>query len=267
MARRFVEMWRWQGKIDRKSYAIAGCSAFLLKFFLDKFVAFAWFGRSWFLWSYWQPLGAGARVNSMPPDTRAFAGTLLILALPFIWLGVTLTVQRLRDAGKPLWLVALFFVPVINLLFFLLLCTMDSHAVAAQREAAPWPETRRLDPWIPQGALGAAFMSIMLTISIGCLFTVLGTEVLHSYGWGLFVALPFCLGLFSVLVYSYHVPRAYSSCIAVSLVPIALLGAVLLLVMIEGVICILMAAPFALALAAFGGMLGYAIQAGYWLHK
>jgi len=48
---------------------------------------------------------------------------------------------------------------------------------------------------------------------------------------------------------------------------IALLGAVLLLVMIEGVICILMAAPFALALAAFGGMLGYAIQAGYWLHK
>jgi hypothetical protein len=49
--------------------------------------------------------------------------------------------------------------------------------------------------------------------------------------------------------------------------PIALLGAVLLLVMIEGVICILMAAPFALALAALGGMLGYAIQAGYWLHK
>jgi len=32
---------------------------------------------------------------------------------------------RLRDAGKPLWLVVLFFVPVINLLFFLLLCTMD----------------------------------------------------------------------------------------------------------------------------------------------
>src|ERR1700731_1554498 len=135
------------------------------------------------------------------------------------------------------------------------------------REAAPWPETRRLDRWIPRGALGAAAASIGMTIVIGSMFTVLGTEVLKSYGWGLFVALPFCLGLFSVLVYGYHEPRTYSSCIAVSLVPIALLGAVLLLVMIEGVICILMAAPFALALGAFGGMLGYAIQAGYWLHK
>jgi uncharacterized membrane protein YhaH (DUF805 family) len=267
MASRFVDMWRWQGTIDRKSYAIAGCSAFVLKYFLDKFVAFAVFGRSWFLWNYWQPLGPDARLKAMHSDTRAFAATLLVLALPFIWLGVTLTVQRLRDAGKPLWLVVLFFVPVINLLFFLLLCAMGSHSVTAQREAAPWPETRRLDRWIPRGALGAAAAAIGLTIAIGSVFTVLGTEVLRSYGWGLFVALPFCLGLFSVLLYSYHEPRSFGSCMAVSLAPLALLGALLLLVMIEGVICILMAAPFAVALAALGGTLGYAIQAGYWRNK
>ena len=267
MLSRFVEMWRWQGTIDRKSYASVGCAALVVKFFLDKFVAFAVFGRSWFLWSYLQPLGPDARVNSIHSDTRAFPATLLILALPFIWLGVTLTVQRLRDAGKPLWLVVFFFVPVINLLFFLLLCAMDSHAMAAQREAAPWPETRRLDRWIPHGALGAAVASIGVTIAIGSMFTVLGTEVLQSYGWGLFVSLPFSLGLFSVLVYSYHAPRTYTSCIVVSLVPIALLGAVLLLLPMEGMICLLMAAPFALALASIGGTLGYAIQAGYWLSK
>ena len=137
MPSRFVEMWRWQGTIDRKSYAIAGCSAFLLKFLLDKFVAFAVFGRSWFLWSYWQPLGPAARVNAIHPDTEMFVGALLVLALPFIWLGVTLTVQRLRDAGKPLWLVGFFFVPVINLLFFLLLCTMGSQSAPAQRDDEP----------------------------------------------------------------------------------------------------------------------------------
>jgi uncharacterized membrane protein YhaH (DUF805 family) len=267
VANRFVDLWRWQGTIDRKRYAIVGCSAFVLKFFLDKFVAFAVFGRQWFLWSYLQPLGPDIRVNMIHADDRAFAGTLLVLALPFIWLGVTLTVQRLRDAGKPLWLVVLFFVPVINLLFFFLLCAMESGAVAARREAMPWPETHALDRWIPRSRIGAAAASIGVTIAIGSMFTVLGTEVLRSYGWGLFVALPFCLGLFSVLVYSYHEPRSYSSCIAVSVVPIALLGAVLLLVMIEGIICILMAAPFALALAALGGMLGYAIQAGYWLNR
>src|SRR5216684_8442219 len=266
MANRFVDLWRWQGTIDRKTYAIAGCSAFVLKYFLDKIVAGALFERPWFLWSYWQPLGPDARVNAIPPDARAFVATLLVLALPFIWLGVTLTVQRLRDAGQPVWLVVLFFVPVINLLFFLLLCTMGSRSVT-QREATPWPETRRLDRWIPRSAMGAAAAAVGMTIPIGSLFAVLGTEVLRFYGWGLFVALPFCLGLFSVLVYSYHEPRSFRSCMAVSLAPLALLGAVLLLVMIEGVICILMAAPFAVALAALGGMLGYAIQAGHWVDK
>ncbi len=266
MANRFVEMWRWQGTIDRKKYAVTGCTAFVLKYFLDKFVAFAVFGRWWFLWSYWQPLEPNARVNTIHPDTRAFVVTLLVLALPFIWLGATLTVQRLRDAGKPLWLVVLFFVPVINLLFFLLLCTMGSHSAGAQREAMPWPETRMLDRWIPRGAIGAAAVSIVLTIAIGFMFTVLGAEVLRSYGWGLYVALPFCLGLFSVLVYSYHEPRSFGSCMSVAVGPIAMLGAVLILVMLEGLICILMAAPFALVLSALGGMLGYAIQAGYWLH-
>jgi len=200
MASRFVDLWRWQGTIDRKSYAVVGCSFFILKYFLDKFVAFAVFGRPWFLWSYWQPFGPDARVNAIHPDTRVFAGTLLVLAIPFIWLGVTLTVQRLRDAGKPLWLVVLFFVPVINLLFFFLLCAMESHSVAALRQAMPWPETRMLDRWIPRSGIGAAAASIGVTIAIGSMFTVLGTEVFRSYGWGLFVALPFCLGLFSVLV-------------------------------------------------------------------
>jgi len=54
-----------------------------------------------------------------------------------------------------------------------------------------------LDRWIPRSAVGAAAVSFALTIAIGFLFTVLGTEVLRSYGWGLYVALPFCLGLFS----------------------------------------------------------------------
>src|SRR5258708_4374484 len=260
-------MWRGEGAVEAKTYAISGCSAFVLEYFLDKYLAFAVFGRSWFWWSYLQPFGPGVRLNAIRSDTRAFAATLLALSLPFIWLGVTLTVQRLRDAGKPLWLVVLFFVPVINILFFLLLCVMGSHSVTAQREAMPWPETRMLDRWIPRSAIGAGATAIGVTIAIGSMFTVVGTEVLQSYGWGLFVALPFCLGLFSVLVYSYHKPRSSCSSMSVALWAIALLGGVLIVVAIEGLICILMAAPFALALAALGGMLGYTIQAGYWLNK
>ena len=49
MPNRLVEMLRWQGTIDGKTYAVAGCRAFLLKYFLDNFVAFAVFGQPWLL--------------------------------------------------------------------------------------------------------------------------------------------------------------------------------------------------------------------------
>jgi uncharacterized membrane protein YhaH (DUF805 family) len=264
---RFVQLWRWEGTIDRKHYATVGCAALALKYLLDKVVAGAVFHRAWMPWSYWVPLGPQARVGQLQVDQRMFAASLLIIAIPFIWLGVTLTVQRLRDAGQPLWLVVLFFIPVINILFFLLLCTLGSHAREPREQAMPWPETRGLDAWIPKSKVGAGFVAILATVVVGLLFAALSTQALKSYGWGLFVALPFCLGLFSVLVYSYHEPRRFGACLAVSVVPIGLLGAVLLVVAVEGLICLLMAAPFALGLAALGGALGYAIQSGYWMNR
>ncbi len=84
---------------------------------------------------------------------------------------------------------------------------------------------------------------------------------------GLFVALPFCLGMFSVLLYSYHEPREWFDCMGLALVPVGLVGVTLVLIAVEGIICVLMAAPFALALAALGGALGYAIQARHWRPK
>jgi hypothetical protein len=94
--------------------------------------------------------------------------------------------------------------------------------------------------------------------------TFLGTQAIAQYGWGLFVGLPFCLGLFAVLTHSYHQQRSYGECVTVAVLPVAMLGAVLMLVAIEGVICIMMAAPLAFCLALLGGSLGYGIQAAHW---
>jgi hypothetical protein len=120
---------------------------------------------------------------------------------------------------------------------------------------------------IPRSALGSAVLAIFLTTVLGLVFVGLGTLVIQAYGWGLFVALPFCLGMFSVLLYGYHEPRDLSKCLSVALLPIGILGGVLILVAMEGLICILMAAPFAIALAAVGGMIGYTIQNRYWEAK
>jgi uncharacterized membrane protein YhaH (DUF805 family) len=264
----FVDLWNWRGTISRGRYAAVGIGALVVKFLVDWSVALGMFHRAWTPWSY---LLFPSRIQTVPMTASAgggidavFAVTMLAIAVPFIWLGVTLTVQRLRDAGQPLWLVVLFFVPIVNTLFFLLLCVVEAHPRAEVAQAAPWPETRALDSWIPQSKLGAGLVAILATAVLGLVLTAVSTQALKTYGAGLFVALPFCLGLFSVLVYSYHGPRSYFSCLTVSLVPVAVVGALLLVVAMEGLICILMAAPFAAGLSALGGALGYAIQAGYW---
>jgi len=267
MAFQFSSLWRWDGKVGRGTYATVGVLGVLIKHSLDRVIAASYLGYSNTLFNYWAPLGKAARLNHLSPNEVRFLTTLLLFSIPFLWVGVAMTVQRLRDAGQPVWLVVLFFVPVINVLFFLALCALPARERSEETEGAPWPGPRGLDQIIPEGPLGSAIASIFMTAALGLLFVLLGTVVVGAYGWGLFVALPFCLGMFSVLVYSYHAPRPWWDCLGVALLPVGLLGAVLILVAMEGIICILMAAPFALGLAALGGALGYMIQSHHWRPK
>jgi hypothetical protein len=165
----------------------------------------------------------------------------------------------------PTWLVLLFFLPVINLAFFALLCVLPSR---------PGPDLRRpprggrirafLDRLIPDHPTGSAALSLIVTVPFGVAATALGTSFLSNYGWGMFVALPFCLGLASVLLYGYHRPPALRSCLAVACLSTVLLGLALLALAIEGVICLVMALPLGLLLAAMGGAVGYVIQLRPW---
>jgi len=260
----FRDLWRWDGKVGRAEYAVVGIVGIFIKHNLDRLIASAYLGYGDTFFNYWAPLGKAARLDHLSSAETRFLVTLLLFSIPFLWVGVAMTVQRLRDAGQPVWLVVLFFVPVINVLFFLALCALPPRDLAQEAEGAPWPGPSGLDGLIPASKLGSAVLAIFLTAALGFFFMVMGTMVLGAYGWGLFVALPFCLGMFSVLVYSYHSPRDLSACVSVALLPVGILGAVLVLVAFEGVICVLMAAPFALALAVVGGMIGYTIQQRHW---
>jgi uncharacterized membrane protein YhaH (DUF805 family) len=261
---RIGNIWQWEGRVDRATYLAVGILAFALKFLLDWLVVTRLFHRSWSLLNYWRPFGVISGVHALSLENRLFAGVMLFLALPFIWLGMAMTVKRLRDAGEPTWISCLFFAPVANLLFFLVLSFKPSAVASSKQEAAPWPGPGILGAWIPETRAGSAIVSIAITATIGLGFTLLGIQVVATYGWGLFVGLPFCLGLFAVLTHSYHQPRDYGECVTVAILPVLTLGAVLILVAIEGVICILMAAPIALGLTLLGGSLGYAIQSAHW---
>ena len=267
MAFQFSDLWRWDGKVSRAKYAAVGFIGVVIKHNLDRLIAASFLGYQGSVFDYWAPLGKAARLNHLSNIEAKFLATLLLLSIPFLWAGVAMTVRRLRDAGQPVWLVVLFFIPVINILFFLALCALPPRERPADAEGAPWPGPVALSEMIPRSPMGSAVLSIFLTSVLGLFFLAMGTLVIGAYGWGLFVALPFCLGMFAVLLHSYHAPRDLWTCFNVALLPVGVLGVVLILVAMEGMICVLMAAPFALGLAALGGMLGYTIQKHHWAPK
>jgi len=267
VAMKFAELWRWDGKVSRREYAAVGLIGVVIKHNLDRLIAGRFLGYEKSFFNYWAPLGKAARLDHLSSTEVKFLATLLLFSIPFLWVGVAMTMRRLRDAGQPVWLVVLFFIPVVNVLFFVALCALPPQERLMEAEGAPWPGPRGLDGIIPASPLGSAVLSIFLTSVLGLVFLALGTLVIGAYGWGLFVALPFCLGMFSVLLYSYHSPRDWWACLNVALLPVGILGVALILVAMEGVICVLMAAPFALGLAGLGGMLGYTIQAHHWRPK
>jgi uncharacterized membrane protein YhaH (DUF805 family) len=259
MSLQISDFWTWHGTVGRAKYFGIGVTLFAVKHLLDRIVATQVFGLPWSLFNYFV-VGEATEIDATPLGRLRFYATLVALAIPFIWVGVVLTLRRLRDIGWPLWLVAFFFLPFVNLLFFLLLSTMPSREPSVPRAPSASGIRALLERVIPRSGFGSAVAGIIVTTLLTIGITVLSVQGLGNYGWGLFVGLPFCLGLSSVLIYGYHQPRPLGSCMLVALLSVGLASAVLIGVAIEGVICIIMAVPLGATMALFGGAMGYIIQ-------
>jgi hypothetical protein len=260
----FGDLWRASGTIDRGPYALIGLIGFALKHNLDRFVAAYVFHRPWSLFNYWVPVRDVAHITALGGADAVFLASMVALALPFVWVGVSLTAKRLRSANLPASLVVLFFVPILNLPFFLLLCLVPARNMDLPTRETAAPKSTFLARVFPDSALGSAALAILLTVLSGLGLAVIGEEVLRNYGWGLFVALPFTMGFAAALIYGVRQPRSLGSCVGVACLSVTLLGAGLLGLAVEGMFCLLMALPIALPLAAFGGAFGYVVQRRRW---
>ena len=258
---RFRDLRSWEGTIDRGSYALIGLIGFAIKHNLDRLMAWTLFHRSWGILDYWRPFQGANGISTLSHQDATFLLTLVVMSLPFIWIGVVQTLRRLRSIGVPGWLVVLFFVPYFNLLYFLVLSLLPPRRGANDAETRyPYGSSAAISHFVPKSALGSAMVGIAVTAIVGAAFAALSIGVLAEYGWGLFIGVPFCLGLFSVLVYAYHTPRSYGSCIAISCISVVVAGALLIALAIEGIFCIGMAVPIVCPLAMIGGTIGYFIQ-------
>jgi uncharacterized membrane protein YhaH (DUF805 family) len=239
--------------LDRWPYFWWGCGLMVLKYNLDRLIAWEGFHRSWYFWNYIKPHGFAA-IDALPPDDDRFYLVLLLTSVPFLVTGIFLTLRRLRSAGLPLALCVLFFVPIINLIFFAVLCLVPAMGtVPIPRQHSGWIS------WLPTSAAGSALASTIVVGGSGAALAYLSTGILQNYGWGLFVALPFAMGLVSVLIYAGPRPRSFSTCMAVAILPIGFAALCLFVVAMEGAICLIMAAPIGIILALLGGLVGHVI--------
>jgi len=254
-------------RIARVPYLLWGVGLMLVKNGLDRFIAWYAFDRHWSFSNYFIPVETGNVATVSPTDANFFAA-LLITAFPFIWIGVILTLRRLRDAGLPTLLVMLFFVPAVNFLLFTLLVLIPSSSRTGEEPPLNDGEGRGdmhsiLDRVIPSSSLGSAVVGVLVTVSFGLLITLISVEGMGRYGWGLFVGLPFVLGFASALIHGYHEQRTLKQCIGVAWMSIFVAAGVLLIFALEGILCILMAAPLCGVVATLGAVVGYVMQLSF----
>jgi uncharacterized membrane protein YhaH (DUF805 family) len=248
------ESWKWlftwAGRVQRWPYLLAGASLTVLKYAIDFSVA-AHFGETWRIWNYFFP-SLDVSLSGMGLRQPEMYAILWAIAIPFFWVGIALTLRRLRDAGYRAGWIFLFFVPVANLLLFLWLTFAPSSTKPIAEEIAT-NELRRT------GKSQQAVFGVVIAVVLGFVLALWGSQVLVLYGWGLFLGVPFLTGFVASWFLNAKTTRSVLHTIAVSALTPILIGIALLSLGREGLICLLMAVPLALPFSIAGGLVARSI--------
>jgi len=241
-----------RGPLDRKTYLIVGFTAMAVKFVVDAAAIYAVTGVIWTPIDYVYPLVSlnGAKTAPFP---ALFAFVMLAWSIPFIWLGVTMSVRRAEDAGVPAWFVVAFFLPFLNYALLLALGALPTSRgsradVAARRTA---DERRAFDP--------TGLLAVALGAGSGLVAILLGVELIRTYGLAMFLGAPFLIGLVTGYVGNAWGNRGAPKTAGLVTFAVALTGGALLMFALEGAGCLLMSVPIALPVAYIGGMVGRSI--------
>jgi len=252
-------------KVVRRDYIAFGFALAALKFLIDTAIVYAFTKKMWSPLGYIVP-SAVLRQDAVGPAPSAMHVLLVIAALPFLWVGLSMSVRRAADAGKSPWVGTLFVLPLVNYVVIALLAIVPSAEKAAWQ--SPPPDPYRPAPDLAPDSraslppsLRAALLGVLVSASLGITMTMITVYGFGAYGAALFFATPLAMGATSAAVYNRNGLRSFGSTIGVAIAGTAVVGAICLLFAIEGVICLLMAFPIAAVLSVVGAAIGRAIVA------
>jgi len=203
-------------------------------------------GKTWLLIDYLNPL-LSVRAGRMGAAPSFLWLLMAVWALPFLWIGVSMTLRRLLDARRSPWLCLLFFVPFVNWVLMAWLC------VAPSRRHQPLPvEDARTTT-----RLRAALQGVAAGVGIGAISLALHVLLFKSYNAAVFLGTPFTMGAAAGYLYNRGGAKPRTAALGALTVVIASLAT--LLFALEGVACLAMALPLSIPLGMLGALVGQAI--------
>jgi uncharacterized membrane protein YhaH (DUF805 family) len=218
-----------------------------LKYALDAALIAQFTGRWWTPLDYLSPLWS-TRQHVLQGAPAWLAPVLVVITLPFLWIGVSLTLRRAVNAGLSAWTCLLFFVPGVNYVLMLALCVLPSRPTRARPAGAPPPQ---VDERLTSALLGVAASLGITLVTVG-----IGIYLKRSYSTGLFLGVPFTIGYISSYIYNRRYPRSVGESIVIAVASVTIAGGALIVFALEGLACTVMALPLAFALALPGALLG-----------
>jgi uncharacterized membrane protein YhaH (DUF805 family) len=263
---RIALLFGMRARVARRSYLAWGLGLVVVKFAIDSAVVRAFTGKIWSPLGYIVP-SLILRGDAVGPAPDAMSVVLPLVALPFLWIGLSMSVRRAADAGISPWLGTLFVVPLVNYGLIGVLCALPSRVdarwdppgLAPYRGPAPSPPPPS-DVSLPT-SLNAALAGVLASMAIGVAMLWLCVYALGAYGTVLFFMTPFTMGATSAAIYNRVYTQSWGATIGVAAVGVMLTGSVILLFAIEGILCVAMAAPIAILIASFGAIIGRAVVA------
>ncbi len=172
----------------------------------------------------------------------------LVFAALIAWLLLSLAFRRATDADVNPWIAALALVPVIQIGTLVLLCLPPSRLKGRPRETTTAPS---LSPAIiAQGIVAGGGLTVLAVL--------LGAVIFGSYGYIMFIASPFLIGAVAAFIGNRERDLGLGPTLSMVFAATVLGGVALIATALEGVVCIVLAAPIGVAFAAVGGLYGRA---------